>query len=105
MEYEVADEPRGGWGQPEIGGEAVALGVLDNALGDVERHGANDVLGADAACVACVDVAQGDANVVAVFGDVAGDVGIAFRLLIGEFALVGQLWAALDLGVGADGFG
>ena len=47
VEYEIANQPRGGGGQPEIGGEAVALGVLDDALGDVERHGADDAVGED----------------------------------------------------------
>ena len=101
MEYEIANQPRGGEGQPEIGGEAVALGVLNDALGDVERHGADNVLRADAAGVACVDVAQGYAHVVVLLGDLGGGVGVAFRLPECEFAGVGQLRAALDLGVAA----
>ena len=52
-----------------------------------------------------MDVAQGYAHVVVLLGDLGGGVGVAFRLPECEFAGVGQLRAALDLGVAAQGFG
>ena len=70
VEHEIAHQPGGVGGQ--VRREAVALGLGDDAGGNHQGHGADNVLGADEGGVAALVVAQDNGNIVIGFADVQG---------------------------------
>lgn len=70
VEHEIAYQPGGVGGQVER--EAVALGLGDDAGGNHQGHGADNVLGADEGGVAALIVAQDNGNVFIGFADLQG---------------------------------
>ena len=70
VEHEIAHQPGGVGGQVER--EAVALGLGDDAGGNHQGHGADNVLGADEGGVAALVVAQDNGDVFIGFANLQG---------------------------------